>query len=339
MRLLPEDYQREYHPRWSVVEPWQMVPLFSRLRSPFPPSPVSPSSSPSRLRTWLQLFRAPNLFTVPGDPLVGFLFANGWQIDRSLLFVILASLCFYTAGLLMNDLADHAEDRRDRPDRPIPSGAVERSTVWLVLGLLCVAGLVALALTGHWEAEMLGGALLAAIALYNWVTKSWPVVGALNMGLCRGLSVMLGAVVGPQATWPMSMLGALAIGLYIAAVTNLARHETKKQAPVLARCLPFLAAALCTAPGMRTALDAPDKVPAIFLFLLMIGAAGWLAWKMFTTRTPLPPLIGAHIRLLLPLQAACCYLAEPTEYGRYAALALLCLWPVARLVSRWFYAS
>src|SRR3954467_14131559 len=199
-------------------------------------------SHPSVARVWLQLFRAPNLFTVPGDPLAGYLLANGSDIDRSWLFAIVASLCFYAAGLLMNDLADEAEDLRERPNRPLPSGAVGRRSVWMVMALLCVAGFGALAACRQPAALGAGLALLAAIALYNWVTKGWPVVGALNMGLCRSLSLLLGAFVGPRASSDTSGLWALAFGLYIAAVTNLARHETRARAPVLARLLPVIVA-------------------------------------------------------------------------------------------------
>ncbi|MEA3189035.1 MAG: hypothetical protein QOD99_2865, partial [Chthoniobacter sp.] len=73
-----------------------------------------------RLRTWLQLFRAPNLFTVPGDPLAGYLLVVRGSFNGAVLPAIGASICFYAAGLLMNDLADFAEDRRERPERPLP---------------------------------------------------------------------------------------------------------------------------------------------------------------------------------------------------------------------------
>jgi hypothetical protein len=297
------------------------------------------ASRPSLTRVWLQLFRAPNLFTVPGDPLAGYLLANGSDIDRTLLFAIVASLCFYAAGLLMNDLADEAEDLRERPNRPLPSRAVERRSVWIVMGLLCVAGFGALAACRQPAALGAGVALLGAIGLYNWVTKGWPVVGALNMGLCRSLSLMLGGFVGPRADWQTALYAAVAFGVYIAAVTNLARHETRARAPVPARLLPLVVISLAASYGIVNASYAPDKTPAIVLYALVVAVVLWLAVKMFGKPTPLPPLIGAHIRALLLLQAATCYLAEPTEFGPYAAGALLLLWPVSRWVGRWFYAS
>ncbi|HEV7405701.1 MAG TPA: UbiA family prenyltransferase [Chthoniobacteraceae bacterium] len=306
-----------------------------------PPSPVTthPTLRPSPLRVWLQLFRAPNLFTVPGDPLAGFLLANGSDIDRTLVFAIVASLCFYAAGLLMNDLADEAEDLRERPSRPLPSRAVGRRSVWVVMTLLCVAGFGALAACRQPAVLAAGGALLGAIALYNWVTKSWPVVGAINMGLCRSLSLMLGGFVGPRADGQTAQIAAVGFGLYIAAVTNLARHETRDRAPVLARLLPIIVLALTAAYGIVNAGYAPDKTPAIMLYALVVAEVLCLAVEMFLKPVPLPPFIGAHIRALLLLQAATCYIAEPTEFGIWAAGALLCFWPVSRTVGRWFYAS
>src|SRR5438067_12984617 len=99
--------------------------------------------SRSSFRAWLQLLRLPNLFTVPGDPLAGFLLA--WDGKRELSFLALAiavSLCFYGAGLLWNDLADRAVDRAERPQRPLPSGAVKTRSVWIVSFILAGAALV-----------------------------------------------------------------------------------------------------------------------------------------------------------------------------------------------------
>jgi len=294
----------------------------------------------SRLRTWLQLLRAPNLFTVPGDPLAGFLFANSGGIDATLILVIVASLCFYAAGLLHNDLSDEAEDRRERPQRPLPSGAATRGSVRVAMCVLNVVGLTALYFTGHLEALETGAVLVVAVWLYNRVTKGWPIIGALNMGACRGLSVMLGAFAGPLPFPGLAQPVAIIFGLYIAAVTNLARHETRPRVPVLARLLPIVPVAFGAVAISKFALFSPAREPVPVIFGLAVTSVAWLLIKMFRSPAPpLPPLIGAHIRVLLPLQAAICYFAEPWVIGRIAAIVLLACWPLSRAVSRRFYAS
>src|SRR5690349_4677009 len=90
----------------------------------------------SKARAWLQLFRAPNLLTVPGDPLAGFLIATGGNLDSRVAIAVIASLCLYAAGLAMNDLADLTEDRRDRPNRPLASGAISKGAAGLVTLML-----------------------------------------------------------------------------------------------------------------------------------------------------------------------------------------------------------
>src|SRR5438105_13125640 len=135
---------------------------------------------PSKLRAWLQLFRVPNLFTVPGDPLAGFLLA--WDEKRPpffLLSAVLASLCFYSAGLLLNDLADIAEDRIERPMRPLPSGAVKTGTVWIVAILLLSAAL-AISVSGGALAVTSGCAIVIALSAYNFGLKKIAFIGPMT---------------------------------------------------------------------------------------------------------------------------------------------------------------
>src|SRR5438874_1337202 len=92
-------------------------------------------------RAWLQLFRAPNLFTVPGDPVAGYLLVVRGSFTGAVFAAIGASLCFYCAGLVLNDIADIEEDRRDRPMRPLPSGAIDLRTAHIVGASLLAGGL------------------------------------------------------------------------------------------------------------------------------------------------------------------------------------------------------
>ena len=297
-------------------------------------------TAPSRARVWLQLLRAPNLFTVPGDPVAGYLVSNDGFTDGSIFLVAAASLCFYGAGLLLNDLVDLSEDRLERPSRPLPAGQAKPSTVRLVLWLLNLLGLALLCFSGSLGALACGAATVAAVCLYNCVTKHRPVWGALTMGTCRGLSMLTGALAGPSPhAVPIAALIALSVTLYIAAVTHLARFETRTALPASARIFPGLALLPGVFIGFQNALYSPDKMPAALLFALTLGAGALLCRRLLSKPFPLPPLIGAHIRLLLPLQAATCWFGASQSIGPACALGLICLWPVSRLVSKRFYAS
>ena len=49
----------------------------------------------------------------------------------------------YLAGMALNDLADREEDARERPERPIPSGAVSPRAAALIGGSLLLGGVLA----------------------------------------------------------------------------------------------------------------------------------------------------------------------------------------------------
>ena len=302
---------------------------------------IPPNSAPqSRLHTWLQLLRAPNLFTVPGDPIAGYLVSNAGFIDASLVLVALASLAFYAAGLLLNDLVDTEEDRADRPNRPLPAGKVLPETVRRVLWILNAVGLLLLTATGSSSALLAGVATVVAVWSYNVLTKKTPLLGALNMGACRTLSMLTGALAGPSpSAFLIATLIAVSSGLFIAAVTHLARFETKNTLPWLPRFLPVLALLPGVWIGLQNARYSPDKTPAVWLFILTVAGGLFLLLKLLRNPSPLPPLIGAHIRLLLPFQAAACWFGASQSIGPECAVVLLTLWPVSRLVSKRFYAS
>ena len=297
-------------------------------------------------RAWLQLLRLPNLFTVPGDPIVGFLLACGLAhqgvsfLDGRVAFAVVASLCLYSAGLVMNDLFDLAEDRRDRPKRPLPSGQVPVSHAWVVIVVLGVLGIAAMYAVARMPGAKSAAALLCGVALYNGATKHIPLIGAVNMGLCRGLSVMLGAVAFHGRFWPQEGLvitAAVIITTYIAAVTNLARHETKTTSPALARFLPpvVLLLAFLLFNARLPFLASPATTGLAIALTLSAVEVGRLAQKI---PSPLPPVIGGLIRVLLVIQAALC-VVFPSPHAWTAAAVLVLAVPTARHFGKRFYAS
>lgn len=207
------------------------------------------------MKAWLQLFRAPNLFTVPGDTLAGFLLATHGLSKPTLLgMVMFASLLFYAYGLVLNDLVDLAEDTAERPSRPLPSGRVRLGDAQKIAAVFCIVGFTCCAFADEGRLVVCtAAALLLAITLYNFLSKKHRLLSPVNMGLCRGLDVLLGASLAHAFNVP-AIIGAVVITIYITAVSILARTETKNPAipPLigkLIRGLIFLQALLCALSG------------------------------------------------------------------------------------------
>ena len=301
----------------------------------------------SSLRTWLQLFRAPNLFTVPGDPLAGYLLACYGTVEPRIFLPMAASLCFYAAGLLLNDIADIAEDRVERPNRPLPSGAASLVAVGVAMALLAVGGLVFCFFVNAWTLGV-GVALMFAILGYNMGGKRVLISGAINMGLCRGLSLLLGATAVPHGDLSIRLMlhgrldhlavAFLLVTFYIAAVTNLARFETKSAAPAIAKWLPAVVVA-CGSVGFLRLVHGANRNSTVTLFVVAIAIAAQTGWQLASQpQQPLPPAVGKLIGLLLVVQAAFCAAAGGI-IGSAAAAFLIILWPVSRAVGKRFYAS
>jgi 4-hydroxybenzoate polyprenyltransferase len=264
-------------------------------------------------------------------------------LDGRVIYAVLASLCLYSAGLVMNDIFDIAEDRRDRPHRPLASGAISLQSAWIVAVILSAAGILLMTIVAERAGLLVSALLLGCVGLYNGFTKRIAVLGAINMGACRGLSLLLGAVAFTDKFefQPFVLLCASVVAAYVAAVTNLARYETRESSPVFARILPalvMLAAFLLFSAGHGSLFQ--RRTTMLFAISLILTAAeiGRLFRK---DAPPLPPVIGALIRVLLPIQAAFCLVFSKSYDGPdfVTALALLLCMPLSRIVAQKFYAS
>jgi 4-hydroxybenzoate polyprenyltransferase len=188
---------------------------------------------------YLQLCRAANVFTALADIFLGFLMTQAaqpgndsppWDVFGWLLG---SSACLYTAGMVWNDVFDREVDRRERPERPIPSGRISARSTSILGTLLLAGGFVAAAMAGV-QSLIVAAILVACILAYDGVVKSTP-VGPVFMGACRFLNVMLGAsavsvgndvAAAAGQVWARpQLLVAAALGTYIAGVTWFAREE------------------------------------------------------------------------------------------------------------------
>lgn len=289
------------------------------------------------LRAFLQLIRLPNFLTVPGDILVGGLVATGGAFSFSLFWAgILASLCFYGFGIVLNDAMDAAVDRRERPDRPIPSGAISRIAAFGIASLFCVAGFAVLFFASNTAALFIGGVLCILIAAYNFGLKRIPLIGVLTMAACRGCNVILGMVaIAPSAENPVFyqvFLNGFQIAAYVFAFSVLALRETDSDSrPGYGRFLP----AILFAFFVYTQLNA-ITVPVTLMGGAVIAFLFAVCWRA-GRGVPLPRAIGQLLQGLVLIQAWFC----ATQAGVLAipVFALLLSAVAFGFLTRYFYAS
>jgi 4-hydroxybenzoate polyprenyltransferase len=211
---------------------------------------TSGDNSSSRLLAWLQLFRAPNVFTAIADVAMGFFFVAGAASPPlPLALLIVASCLLYTAGMVLNDVYDFHVDSQERPFRPLPSGRIALATARrlgyaMLLGggaAGWAAGLSSAEADLPWRSGVVATILAGCIVLYDAAAKRTS-TGPLAMGGCRFLNVLLGMSAAPQvAAGDALLLGydaaqlvvAGGIGLYIVGLTWFARTEARAKSSSL----------------------------------------------------------------------------------------------------------
>jgi 4-hydroxybenzoate polyprenyltransferase len=229
----------------------------------------------SKFKAFLELGRVPNLPTCISNATAGFYLAGGNLIETPLLWfsAVLAIVCFYEAGMVLNDLCDYSLDQAQRSSRPLPSG---RATPVESVALLIVLLASGLGIVRYFipQAIPIAWGLLGLVFVYNW-THQWLVTSPILMGACRGSVYLLAA---SAAGWKINemnlelwlMAGTLMI--YISAISFIARFELENRTDLIQK-FSILVAALCLA------------VPVLnhdqFSFLIACtfsAALAWLTW-------------------------------------------------------------
>lgn len=226
-----------------------------------------------KLRTALTLGRVSNLPTAWTNALAGALLAGARDLGAEFTLVVLAFSLFYTGGMFLNDAFDAPWDARERPERPIPSGAVGAREVFLWGFGLLAAGVLVLVRFGA-EAAMAGMALAGVITYYNWNHKANP-LSPVVMGLCRVL-IYVGAALCYTASLPEPLwFGAAALLCYLIGLTYIAKQENLARVENL---WPLAFLAVPVLYGAWLIASAPPVAPFWALF------CGWMAVALWFLR-------------------------------------------------------
>jgi 4-hydroxybenzoate polyprenyltransferase len=284
------------------------------------------------VRGYLELLRPPNVVTAIADVLAGYAVA-GRTNPRALPWLLAATVCLYAGGVVLNDFFDRQLDAVERPERPIPSGRVAAPRAAALGGALLAAGVVAAAqATG--AALAVAAAIAALVVLYDARVKRHAIAGPVNMGLCRGLNLLLGVAAVPAALaggWPIALISVV----YIAAVTTVSRgdvHGGKSGAAT------FALISLC---GVLVALSgiALGGSGWRFMPLVLVAVLGYRVLPPFwqALGDPRPPVIRRAVRTgvlsLVLVDAAISVAYAGPLYGAAVLATALVAGSLARLFS------
>ena len=228
------------------------------------------------LTPYLLLGRVSNLPTVWTNTLAGATLAGAAVGPDRLTLLAVAFSLLYTGGMYLNDAFDRDIDRRERPERPIPSGRVRAGSVFaigfalLAVGVLTVAA-AALGPAGGGLAAVVSGVLLAGvITAYDAWHKANP-LSPVVMGLCRVLVYLTAALAVAGRIGPAVWGGAAVVLCYLIGLTYVAKQENLTEVrnlwPLAFLGAPFLYA-------WRSLLDAGAGAVFYLAFL------GWVVFAV-----------------------------------------------------------
>ncbi|NNE77561.1 MAG: UbiA-like protein EboC [Pricia sp.] len=183
------------------------------------------------LMGYFRLARPANLPTAAADILAGVAIAgvltfgqnNPFDslISLDIFYLILSSIFLYAGGVILNDVFDFKVDMLERPERPIPSGTVSLKSAMIYGAAILLGGIVLAFLVGKLSG-IVAVALASAILIYDSRAKKNDFFGPLNMGICRGLNLILGmTVLGDLGFWWLAIIPIV----YIFAITLISRGE------------------------------------------------------------------------------------------------------------------
>ena len=304
------------------------------------------SPAPSgRVRAVLEALRAPLLLSPVADVLAGWCVMAGAARDGASVDgapgvfarAALAGCCLLASGMAQNALVDLEDDRRRRPSRPLPRGAVGTRPIAVVMVTTALAAL-ALAATISTDALAVAALVLAVSAAYHAGLKRRRLVGCGLLGAARGLDLLLGAVAWASlhpgaSSWPAPVQAAAGLyALYMAGASLHASTDDEHGSRVWSRAglgLSFatLGTLLLAAGWQAWQARGAALAPAAGLAVL-----AWATARLAQAagRLPAPALTGVALSNLHLVDAGLCLVAAPLALAAPSAAVVLALYWLSR---------
>lgn len=184
----------------------------------------------AKATVYLRLMRPANIITSVADVLAGIAIA-GYFTNLPLLtesfypvvLLCLSTIGLYGGGIVFNDVFDAELDKVERPERAIPSGAVSIKEA-SILGIILLLWGIGFGYAHSPQSGLIAVFIAFFALLYNRISKHHPFFGPLNMGMCRGLNLLLGISIITSALIQWYMLALVPVA-YIFSITMISRGE------------------------------------------------------------------------------------------------------------------
>ena len=241
----------------------------------------------NREKIWhlLILMRPANVITAQADIVAGWAVAGATE-PAHLTALLFATTGLYSGGVVLNDVFDAKLDSVERPERPIPSGVISVSlAAWLsgtCLAEVCwpLFSVRLLAVSSRsplprWR---------SCITLSGNNTAFWL---PSNMGLCRGLNLLLGLT--SLSSIPLTRVPLALVTLcYTTGITALSRGEVRGGTRTAAAISSgWFALGLATLIFLFTR-DESRVLLAAPLFALLLPRLSKAFWQAFRSLKPGP---------------------------------------------------
>lgn len=184
------------------------------------------------IKDYLALVRLPNLFTLPSNILVGMATVSSLAFTLTsftqFLLLVTISVLLYCVGIVLNDLYDFDIDKKERPNRPLPSGKISRRSAIVLVAIFSTIALI-LSVQVSFSTLVISSILFSVIFGYDKYLKNTH-AGPFTIASARVMNILLGTSVSLRSVDSYSQIVTLTFVLiitfvYVSLIGFISRYE------------------------------------------------------------------------------------------------------------------